>query len=287
MTEHSTSQIRTWWADYRCTYGAKVEHGMFGRTPVYAQNSDHVYALEQAHFAAGYNSTPGGYIGSRRNCPAGIGGKDCEQSGRNCSLHNYGLAWDVEYNYNPHFRRTLSRGDLWELFNQGRTKYNPDILDVLHSVTNTHGEQLFRNLSYSIGDTMHTQLNVPPERQDVEWESIGVPPPPQPGGKNVYLPLEYGDGFNDQPERREDVAWLQEALRRAGLGSIVGAVDGRYGNNTAAAVQVLMDDAVDGRVYGAMEHDQLLATAYSGGAVLLPHTHDLEGTTGTYPRLGD
>ncbi len=165
-----TETVRDWWSEYRCNYGTSTN--MFGRTPVFAQNTSHVRALEQAHFVAGYYPTPGGYIGSKRVCPSGIGGRKCEDDGRNCSLHNYGLAWDVEYNYNPMMSKPYTTSMLWEAFESGLTKYNPDIVDSIYRVTNLQGEQMFNWKGYSLGDFMHWQLNVPPWRQDVDWDSI-------------------------------------------------------------------------------------------------------------------
>ena len=167
----TTNEIRDWWHLYRCSYGTSTN--MFGRTPVYAQNTEWVRALEQAHFNAGYFPTEGGYIGSKRNCPSGIGGKTCQENGKDCSLHNYGLAWDVEYNFNPHIKQATSEAQLWDLFNEGVTKYNPDIVDVILGVKNTQGEQLFSWLGYSLGDFMHWQINVPPERSEIDWSTVG------------------------------------------------------------------------------------------------------------------
>jgi hypothetical protein len=272
MPQNSTMKVRNWWHLFRCSYGDKVPTGFFGRDPVYAQNPEHVVALERAHLAAGYAPTPGGFIGSRRSCPAGIGGKTCTENGKDCSLHNYGLAWDVEYNLNPHFRRRLSDEDLTELHAQGSTKYTPEIVNRILSVTNTLGEQMFGWLGYVIGDTMHWQINVPPERQSVDWstvdggtsrlsESFVSSKHESTKGATMYLPLEYGDGFVSNPIRQEDVIWLQMALHRAGFEDLVGDIDGKYGMMTAAGVGRLRDGG-DGRHYGAVQHDDLLDRAY-------------------------
>jgi len=162
--------MRDWWSELRCTYGTPTN--MFGRTPIYAQEPDWVRALEQAHYGAGYVPTPGGFIGSRRRCPAGIGGKDCQPDGDDCSLHNYGLAWDIEYNYNPHFRRRLDEVELWELFTAGKTKYNPDNVAVILGVETTRGARAFTWLGYSIGDTMHWQWNTGPEDREINWATV-------------------------------------------------------------------------------------------------------------------
>lgn len=271
-----TSLVRDWWYLYRCRYGKEVPSGFFGRTPVYAQNPDHVVALESAHIAAGYVPQSGGYIGSRRRCPTGISGKTCQQSGKDCSLHNYDLAWDVEYNYNPHFHRRLTESTLWALYREGKTKYNSDIVASILTVKNTHGEQLFRWLGYAIGDTMHWQINVPPSRQEVDWSTVGdrtTPIAAAAGGENnMYLPLGYSDGFRSNPRRKEDVLWLQKALNRAGLDA--GVEDGAYGRDTSAAV-LRLGLGGDGRTFGAAEYDVLLSRAYSSEVsdVVPAHIH--------------
>ncbi len=167
----STSTKRRWWAAYRCTYGTPTY--MFGRWPVYAQDTDWVKALEAAHINAGYQPEAGGYIGSKRSCPSGIGGQRCQSDGTDCSLHNYGLAWDIEYQWNPHFRQALTEADLWMLYRSGRTKYNPDIIDGILRVTNLEGTPMFRWLGYSIGDTMHWEIDVPPDHSEVDWTTVG------------------------------------------------------------------------------------------------------------------
>jgi hypothetical protein len=278
----STRQMRAWWHLDRCTPGIKKGDGFFGRTPIYAANTDIIdcwKALEQAHFAAGYVPTPGGFIGSKRRCPTGIAGKTCQENGDNCSLHNYCLALDVEYNHNPHFKRRLSRMDLLNLYTRGKTKYSPAILDSILQVKNLQGEQLFRNLSYTIGDTMHWQINVPPERAKVDWSTVGdgtAPVPPPTERNNMYLPLVYTDGFDTNPDRKEDVFWLQKALNR--VGGIIIAEDGKYGNEVAAAIRTI-SPGTDGRIYGAKEHDILLGLAYSGEVGFVSHTHT--GDSGT------
>jgi hypothetical protein len=145
---------------------------MFGRSPVYAQNTSWVRALEQAHYNGGYVPTSGGFIGSKRNCPKGIGGKRCQEDGDDCSLHNYGLAWDIEYQYNPHVKRKIDVAELWELFDAGVTKYNPNIVAVIEAVRTTGGVQAFTWLGYSLGDFMHWQVNFPPEDQEIDWTTV-------------------------------------------------------------------------------------------------------------------
>lgn len=230
----TTRTLRRWWSLYRCSPGIKTEAGFFGRTPVWCQNRDHPKALEQAHLAAGYVPTPGGYIGSKRRCPKGIGGKKCESSGKNCSLHNYCIAWDVEYNYNPHFRRRLTKRALWKLYRAGKTKYNPDIVASILKVKNTHGETLFRYLGYAIGDTMHWQLNVPPSRQTVDWTTVGDGVPPSQEVDDMFC--KYRDGFGTQSGDEKVRHWQ---IKLNELRYDTGGVDGKYGTKTQGAVAIV------------------------------------------------
>ncbi len=241
---------------------------MFGRSPVYAQRPEWVAALEAAHLGSGYYPTPGGYIGSRRLCPDGIGGDECQPDGDGCSLHNYGIAWDVEYNYNPHFDRPLNEQQLDELYLAGRTKYCSAIVRQIENVRNTHGQRLFRWLGWSIGDTMHWEIDVPPNASEVDWSTIpedGVAPPTPPTtGDEVYLPLTHGMGFNSNPARREDVKFLQFALERAGFDIGQYGPDGKYGDDTASAVAQLPGGG-DGRIVDAQLFDEVLKHAYGSG----------------------
>lgn len=167
----TTRQMREWWTLYRCTYGTATN--MFGRAPVYAQNTSWVRALEQAHYNAGFVYPEGGYLGSRRSCPAGIAGRKCKEDGTDCSLHNYGLAWDIAYQFNPHLKRPLTREQVDALFAAGKTSYNMYIVDEIYKVRTKGGKQAFHWLGQSIGDLMHWQFNAPPEDQEIDWSTVG------------------------------------------------------------------------------------------------------------------
>ena len=90
----------------------------------------------------------------------------------------------------------------------------------------------------------------------------------------MYLPLVYSDGFSSNPDRFEDVEWLQRALNR--VDGIAIGVDGKYGSEVAGAVRVISTDQIDGRIYGAKEHDILLELAYSGKVGYIPHLHTVD-----------
>lgn len=160
---------------YRCSPGIRRAEGFFGRTPVLEQALTHdaVTALEQAHLGAGYVPTAGGFIGSRRACEdGGIAGANCQPSGAGCSLHNYCLAYDIEYNYNRHVQHSITPADLAAGRYKAVCKYTPVIVAAIEGVKNLQGEQLWTWAGYTIGDTMHWQINVPPERTTVQWETV-------------------------------------------------------------------------------------------------------------------
>jgi len=264
----STTIKRGWWYLYRCTNGIEVPTGFFGRYPVRAANEDvavAVRALELAHLGSGYVPTSGGYVGSKRTCPAGIGGKTCEPSGKNCSLHNYCIAWDVEYNYNklgPYYPNLHSLDDIF-VRDANLHKYTPQQVAAIEGVKNLDGEPLFRWLGH-IGDYMHWEIDVPPERVSVDWSTVpnGVPPvePPDKGEVVYVLPvLKKGDGLNsnsygDRTHLSVEVASLQAALRIRGFedsNSHDGecGIDGRFWTGTESALKAFQSSvgiAVDG-----------------------------------------
>ena len=170
-----TRVVRDWWAAYRCCAGVVVPTGFFGRHTVYAANDDGivaVQALEQGHIGSGYVPTDGGYIGSKRWCPTGIGGKACQESGKDCSIHNYCMAWDVEYQYNLYIRSHVTEADFAEDWFPWVCKYTLAQVRAIESIRNTTGEIMFRWLGWAIGDFMHWQINVPPTRMTVDWNTV-------------------------------------------------------------------------------------------------------------------
>ncbi|KKM84007.1 hypothetical protein LCGC14_1303550 [marine sediment metagenome] len=225
-----TTLKRQWWSFYRCTPGIDVRAGFFGRFPVRTANRDTeeaTRALEQGHIGAGYVPTPGGYIGSKRSCPAGIGGRVCQSSGKNCSMHNYCIAIDVEYQYNrlsPHYPKRHTTAQIF-IRDTHLHKYTQEVVAAIEGIKNKDGEQLWKWLGW-IGDYMHWELDVPPERATVDWNTVpnGVPPVRKPTDLEVIymLPaLRKGDGlvsraYGDRAFLSAEVAAYQAALRVEG-----------------------------------------------------------------------
>lgn len=169
----STTEKRDWWYLYRCGQGVKRSEGFFGRHPVYEWGftSEAVTALEEGHLRSGYKPASDGYIGSRRNCPAGIAGRTCTADGSGCSLHNYVIAYDIEYNYNRLSPRYPNLVNPWSSREIRLHKYTPDQVAAIEGITNKQGEQLWKWLGW-VGDYMHWELDVPPERVSVEWNTM-------------------------------------------------------------------------------------------------------------------
>ena len=170
----STHLIRNQWSTYRCSPGVRRTTGFFGRHPVYEQHGtfDAVNALERGHLGSGYVPASDGFIGSKRNCPYGIAGAICSPSGRGCSLHNYCLAYDIEYNYNKHIKARTYPEDFNEPWFPAVCKYTLAQVRAIEGIQNTFGEQIWKWLGWAIGDFMHWQINVPPERITVDWNTV-------------------------------------------------------------------------------------------------------------------
>lgn len=264
---------------YRCTPGITSPYGFFGRHPVRAANEAVVeawYALEQAHLGAGYRPTPGAVTGTKRNCPAGIGGKKCAENGANCSLHNYCIAIDVEYSRNKLAPTYPARHTPHDVFIRDRRLhvYTPEQVQIIESVKNLHGEPLFKWLGW-IGDYMHWEIDVKPERVSVDWSTVPDGVPPEKGKEkdmsDMRLPvLRYGDGlkshaYGDRTFLKVEVAMLQAAMRQHGYSEqgtshdLVCNVDGSFWDGTLSVVKrfqaaknLTVDGIVGEKTWGAL-----------------------------------
>jgi hypothetical protein len=168
----TTHLIRSIYDYYRCSPGVKRPGGFFGRHPVYEQEVTHdaVSALELGHLGAEYVPEADGWISSKRWCPHGIAGALCQPSGYGCSLHNYCLAYDIEYNYNKHIKARTYPEDFDEWWFPAVCKYTLEQVYAIEGIKNVHGEQLWKWLGWSIGDFMHWQINVADPR--VDWNTV-------------------------------------------------------------------------------------------------------------------
>jgi hypothetical protein len=158
---------------YRCSPGTLRPGGFFGRSPVYEQDITHeaVSALEKAHIGSGYRTHSNGYIGSKRACPAGIGGRTCKSDGTNCSMHNYNVAYDVEYNFNKLSPSYPQRVNPWHPYETQFHTYTQSQVYAIENVRNKEGKALWKWLGW-IGDYMHWEIDVAPEEVSVNWDTV-------------------------------------------------------------------------------------------------------------------
>ncbi len=72
-----------------------------------------------------------------RECPTGIGGKDCQPSGVDCSLHNYGLAIDIDPFElgNNHFGTRFDDG--WNFADTRVTRPQVEAIEGIRTLTGT------------------------------------------------------------------------------------------------------------------------------------------------------
>jgi hypothetical protein len=165
--------MRSWWAGYRClnflSSNLRIDISLFERNAGYCAEPmyDGFMALEMALKTTGYEEVRSVWV--PRNCPTGIAGADCEKDGDGCTLHNYGVAVDIDpFGYgNPHFLKPFN--DDWDFSDCKITR--AQVLAV-ESIKNTQGEQFFRWLGWAIGDTMHFEGQVRPTRCEVDWETV-------------------------------------------------------------------------------------------------------------------
>jgi hypothetical protein len=159
----STFKVRNWWAPYRCIlsseepriqaelWGKKRGHSPKGLQPAWT-------ALQTALTDSGYGIPK--KVSFRRDCPEGIKPHKCRANGTNCSLHNYGLAVDIDpfgagndYFVKQPFDTTWDFGD---------TKIKRVHVTAVENLQTVSGAQLFRWKGWDIGDSMHFQIDCPP-----------------------------------------------------------------------------------------------------------------------------
>lgn len=239
---------------------------MFGRNAGYsaAPFNDALVAAEKALIANGYSNVKSVWV--PRNCPTGIGGKTCQSTGTNCSLHNYGIAFDLDpFGYgNPHFYADYGEyskvlGRKWDI---NDCKLTIPQVRAVEGIKNTSGEQMFRWLGWYNGDTMHFEAQVPPSRTTVDWDTV-------PGGIGAQMFVSKGD------EGAQVAYWqillkydLGHDLGTWGDGSYTGTpkdgVDGVYGDTGQKVVAAATGGT--GERIGPMEARILHKKAFGGGS---------------------
>ncbi len=179
-----TSAKRRWWADRRCdttglasiSFLRRGEPDTVAKVLVQPEVVEIWEAMETVLIELSYGDAD--IVGSIRHCPFGIGGKTCEESGKNCSLHNYCLALDVDpwAAGNPHFRKP------WPLWSWSKVKFTKQQVLAVERIRMLDGSKPLRWLGWAIGDTMHWEIDIPPASAEsgVDWSTVGLAPPPPP-----------------------------------------------------------------------------------------------------------
>ena len=146
-------------------------------------------ALSQALTKTGYQSAFSVWV--PRNCPIGIGGRTCRDDGTDCSLHNYGVAVDIDPP-NPS-NKEIRDGSANPIFGEkghwsfGDIKLTDRQVDTVRAIRTKGGDQLFGWLGdSSINDTMHFEVRVPPAATRVDWRTVP--------GRRKSIPVNPGVG---------------------------------------------------------------------------------------------
>ena len=228
----TTQQVRDWYAANRCNGGRLAVIRFFNKGPVRVAPElvDAAHALESTLLKAGYQPGSNPYIGSY-NCRP-IAGTN------RYSLHSYGVALDIDYAHNPHLHRSISRG----FGTDRRFKFTEDQVKAGEAIKNTHGQQLWRWLGWSIGDTMHWEIQVPPNRAQVDQATVGHVPTSHATNTasrdpevRAHLQLHRTLRLTDPYLRGDDVKEVQRLLN-AHPGTRI-AADGVFGPGTDRRVK--------------------------------------------------
>jgi len=161
MTAHEPRMLALGWADFQGQDSTLESHTILGRSPVKVQSIAHdaVVAFEQALIETDYEN-PCDWIGSYNNRK--IAGRDM------WSTHSYGTAIDHDYgggdsgphiDNNPHLHRPIVLSDY------GNTiQLMPENIAAIEAIKNVEGKPIWLWLGHNLGDSMHFQINVAPDK---------------------------------------------------------------------------------------------------------------------------
>lgn len=171
MARHEYRLEALGWEDWLGKTDSLVKYEFLGRRFVRVQDVvlEAVQAMEFALRATGYED-PCDYTGSYLYRTIG-------NKGSMWSSHAYGVALDVDYGYaapdrlvdkNPYLGFRPTREQYGVLF-----QFTWEDVQAVKAIKNIHGEPMWLWLGdASIGDTMHWQINVAPDRCQVDWTTV-------------------------------------------------------------------------------------------------------------------
>ncbi len=186
----STQAMRDAWRDYLCI----ADHPDRRAVTILGRNAgfcppemiEPFHAMSRALVSTGYQNAFDVWV--PRKCSIGIKGRPCKSDGTNCSLHNYGVAVDIDPPTPA--EKVVRNGTANPMYGpEGHWKFG-DIkltqvqVEAVVAIRNTGGARLFQWLGDStINDTMHFEVQVPPKATAVDWETVAG------GGPGVPLPV--------------------------------------------------------------------------------------------------
>ena len=242
----TTKTMRRRWSAYRCLNHQPSKQArltVLGRNAGYCADTAHepFLALDQTLTAFDYGPASSAWV--PRNCPSGIGGKTCQTDGTSCSLHNYGIAVDIDaYGFgNPYFRDSNGRGipfaaGRWTFADIKLTRRQ---VEAVEAIRNEWGEQVFRWLGWLIGDTMHFELQVPPERTSIDWDTVPEGDP--------EMSLQRGDKGNAVRYYQQALmGWNSEALPEWGADADFGLETETWVKRYQSAADLDQTGRIDG-----------------------------------------
>jgi D-alanyl-D-alanine carboxypeptidase len=208
--------MRRLWAPYRCiksssepTVQAELWDRKEGRTPPVCV--DGWAALVSTLLATGYRKPK--TVELERLCPPGIKMRDCTKSVDNCSLHNYGLAIDIDPKGvkqtkagNPHFEIPFAEHK-WDFDDIIFKRHQ---VEAVEAIRTTKGVKVFRWLGWSIGDTMHFEFTLSPEdlARGIDPETVQVP-----DGQQRFTPMNREEVEEDMAFTPEEEAFLKDLFK--------------------------------------------------------------------------
>lgn len=208
MARHEYRLEALGWTRWLGATDTLVKYQFLGRKYVRVQELilPAVEAMEMALRANGYED-PCDFTGSYLYRTIG-------NKGEMWSSHAYGLALDVDYGYieadrlvdkNPYLGFRPTREQYGVLF-----QFTWEDVQAVKAIKNIYGEPMWLWLGdTSLGDTMHWQINVAPDRCEVDWTTVlGFVPEPEEGDEEMTLYQDLLDRWDvDDLEHFQALGW--------------------------------------------------------------------------------
>lgn len=253
----TTSTVRNWWSDWwKCS---PPEFAFMGLDhPRFTEEvHEAVRASEHALRANGYDDA----VHVSTYYPRPIGGYTCNMAvgGSGCSLHGYGICFDLDAPLNPYYRRPIDEA-IW-----ARIKLTKAQVAAVEAIRTNNGKQVWKWLGWSIGDTMHFQINCSPAdlATGINWDTV-------PDYDSGNPPMEDEPMITKGHPVEEVVVEIQQGLIAWDSNALpLWGDDGDYGNETAEWVgkyQVAQGVPATGAVDG-LTHSMLVKGEGGAGTV--------------------